>query len=98
MAVTAATARDLREIRPADAYPAAPVLGLTSGALANRVGTAGLGGGFNGHRGHIGMARRMVVAGLPNAAVHRQGRWKHGDMVARYTRDEAAGDALKWLN
>ena len=44
------------------------------------------------------MARRMVAAGTPNAAVQRQGRWKHGDMVARYTRGEAAGEALKWLS
>ena len=29
--------------------------------------------------------------------VQNQGRWKHGDMVARYTRSEAAGEALKWL-
>ena len=31
------------------------------------------------------------------AGVQHQGRWKHGDMVARYTRGEAAGEALKWL-
>ena len=43
------------------------------------------------------MARRMVAAGAPTAAVQNQGRWKHGDMVARYTRGEAAGKALKWL-
>ena len=36
--------------------------------------------------------------GAPNAAVKRQGRWKHGDMVTRYTRAEAAGEALKWLS
>ena len=53
--------------------------------------------GFTGHSGRIGMARRMVAAGAPNAAVQRQGRWKHGDMVARYTRGEAAGEALKWF-
>ena len=58
----------------------------------------GLGDGFSGHSGRIGMARRMVAAGAPNAAVQRQGRWKHGDMVARYTRGEAAGEALKWLS
>ena len=34
---------------------------------------------------------------LTIAAVQRQGRWKHGDMVARYTRGESAGEALKWL-
>ena len=38
-----------------------------------------------------------MAAGSPNAAVQRQGRWKHGDMVARYTRGEAAGKALKRL-
>ena len=52
---------------------------------------------FSGHIGHIGMARRMVAAGAPNAAVQNQGRWKDGSMVARYTRGEAAGEALKWL-
>ena len=101
VAVTVATARALREILPKDADPAAPVFGLTGEALANRVRAAaraaGLGDGFTGHSGRIGMARRMVAAGAPNAAVQRQGRWKHGDMVARYTRCESAGEALKWL-
>ena len=49
------------------------------------------------HSGRIRMARRMVAAGAPNAAVQRRGRWKHGDMVARYTWGEVAGEALKWL-
>ena len=102
VAVTAATARALWEIRPGNTDPSAPVFGLTGEALANRVRAAaragGLGDGFTGHSGRIGMARRMVAAGAPNAAVQRQGRWKHGDMVARYTRGEAAGEALKWLN
>ena len=39
----------------------------------------------------------MVAAGAPNTAVQRQGRWKNGNMVARYTRGESAGEALKWL-
>ena len=97
MALTEAPARALRDLQPDDADPATPVFGLTGEALANRVRAAaraaGLGDGFTGHSGRIGMARRMVAAGAPNAAVQRQGRWKHGDMVARYTR----GEALKWL-
>ena len=101
VAVTAATARALRDIRPDNVDPAAPVFGLTGETLANRVRAAaraaGLGDGFSGHSGRIGMARRMGAAGAPNAAVQRQGRWKHGDIVARYKRDEAAGEALKWL-
>ena len=102
VAVTETTARALREIQPGDAEPAALVFGLTGESLASRVRdaarAAGLGEGFSGHSGRIGMARRMVAAGAPNAAVQHQGRWKHGDMVARYTRGEAAGEALKWLN
>ena len=65
--------------------------------LEEALDAAGLGEDFSGHSGRIGMARRMVAARAPNAAVQRQGRWKHGDMVARYTRGEAAGEALKWL-
>ena len=102
VAVTTATARALREIQPDGVDPSASVFGLTGEALANRVRAAaraaGLGDGFSGHSGRIGMARRMVAAGAPNAAVQRQGRWKHGDMVARYTRGESAGEALKWLS
>ena len=75
---------------------------MTGETLANRVRAAaraaGLGDRFRGHSGRIGMARRLVAAGAPNAAVQRQGRWKHGDMVARYMRGEAAGEALQWLN
>ena len=83
------------------ADPAAPVFGLTDETLANRIRAAaraaGLGEDFSGHSGRIGMARRMVAAGAPNAAVQNQGRWKHSDMVARYTCGEVAGEALKWL-
>ena len=97
---TSATARALTEIRPVDPTGTTPVFGLTGEALANRVrapatSAAGLGDGFTGHSGRIGMARRMVAAGAPNAAVQNQGRWKHGDMVARYTRGESAGEA-RW--
>ena len=102
MAVTENTARALREIHPHGVDPGTPVFGLTGETLANRVRAvaraAGLGEAFSGHSGRIGMARRTVAAGAPDAAVQRQGRWKHGDMVARYTRGEAAGEALKWLN
>ena len=75
MALTEAPARALRDLQPDDADPATPVFGLTGEALANRVRAAaraaGLGDGFTGHSGRIGMARRMVAAGAPNAAVQR---------------------------
>ena len=102
VAVTGTTARALTEIQPNGDDPSQSVFNLTGETLANRVRAAaraaGLGDGFSGHSGRIGMARRMVVAGAPNAAVQNQGRWKHGDMVARYTRGEAAGEVLKWLS
>ena len=101
VAVTDTTARALQDIQPDGADTSAPVFALTGQTLANRVraaaSAAGLGEGFSGHSGRIGMARRMVAAGAPNAAVQNQGRWKDGSMVARYTRGEAAGEALKWL-
>ena len=82
MAVTAATARALRQILPVDTDPAAPVFGLTDEALANRVHAAaraaGLGDGFTGHSGRIGMARRMVAAGAP-----QRGGVAPGPMEAR---------------
>ena len=101
VAVTAATARSLSEIRPDEPDSTVQVFGLTGEALANRVRAAaqaaGLGDNFSGHSRRIGMARRTVAAGAPNAAAQRQGRWKHGDMMARYARGEAAGEVLKWL-
>ena len=102
MAVTETTARALRDIQPDEIDPSQSVFGLTSQTLANRVRAAaraaGRGEDFSGHSGRIGMVRWMVAAGAPTATVQHRGRWKHGDMVARYTRGEAAGEALKWLN
>ena len=102
VAVTETTAYALRDIQPDGADPATSLFDLTGETLANRVRAAaraaGLGEGFSGHSGRIGMARRMVAAGAPDAAVQRQGRWKNGNMVARYTRGESAGKALKWLS
>ncbi|MCY3752784.1 MAG: hypothetical protein OXG99_01685 [Alphaproteobacteria bacterium] len=50
-----------------------------------------------GYSGRVGMAIRMTREGAPNAVVMRQGRWETPEMVARYTRSEAAGEALKYL-
>ena len=87
VAVTVATSRALREIRPEDAAPAAPVSGLTGETLANRVRAAapaaGLGDRFTGHRGRIGMARRMVAAGAPSAAPGMMEAWGHDGRYIR---------------
>ena len=58
------------------------MFGLTGETLANRVSAtaraAGLGDGFSGYSGCIGMTRRMVAAGAPTDAVQHQG---HGSTV-----------------
>ena len=103
VAITAATMAALAAIRP-ELPAAAPVFGLSADRIARRVKAAaraaGLGDAYSGHSGRVGMARRMVAAGAPVAAVIRQGRWSErsgGAMVARYTRREDAAEALRYL-
>ena len=43
------------------------------------------------------MARRMAQNGAPTHEIERQGRWKQGGMVGRYTRGETDGSALRYL-
>ena len=65
-----------------------------AGAVAK---ACGLGAGFGGHFGRVGMALRVTRNGAPAATVMRQGRWSTTRMVARYTRNESAGEALRYL-
>ena len=58
---------------------------------------AGLGDGFSGHSGRVGMALRMTRNGAPAAALMRPGRWSSSGMIARYTRGERAAEALRYL-
>ena len=102
--------RDLDAMRAAALPPqeAAPVFAsrrggaLSPSQIARRIGqaaeAAGLGTGYGGHSGRVGMARRMTQRGAPAAAVMRQGRWRSPAMVARYTRAEAAGEAGRYLS
>ena len=89
---------------PADApvWPGAAGQPLTAASLGRHVTEAarhaGLGTGYTGHSGRVGMARRMVSRGAPLAVVQRQGRWQTGDMVTRYTRGEQAGEAGRYLD
>ena len=105
-AVVALTARAMADLGQLAAHqgardPAAPVFGLSDRQIARRIAAAakaaGLGDGFSGHSGRVGMAQRMTRHGAPAAAVMRQGRWATVRMVARYTRHEAAGEALRYL-
>ena len=79
----------------------ARVFGLSPQQVGRRIvaaaRAAGLGEGYGGHSGRVGMAVRMSRNGVPVATTVRQGRWSSADMVALYTRSESAREALRWL-
>ena len=79
----------------------APVFGLSMSQISRRVDSmaraAGLGEGYSGHSGRVGLAIRMTRRGAPLQAVQTHGRWKSPSMPARYTRSEKALEALEWL-
>ena len=68
--VTAATTAALDAIRQG-APDAAPVFGLSAGQIGRRIaaGAAGLGAGYSGHSGRVGLAVRMTAKGAPTHAV-----------------------------
>ena len=51
---------------------------------------AGLGEGFTGHSGRVGMAQDLVKSGVELPALMTAGRWKSAKMPARYTERQAA--------
>ena len=93
VAITARAMADLEAMREG-AGDQDPVFGLSVKAAAR---AAGLGEGFSGHSGRVGMARRMTSNGAPLTVVMRQGRWESEHMPARYVRNESAGAALAYL-
>ena len=52
---------------------------------------AGLGEGFTGHSGRVGMAQDLAAAGVELPALMTAGRWKSSKMPARYTERQVAG-------
>ena len=76
-----------------------PVFGLSMSQTSRRVDSmaraAGLGEGYSGHSGRVGLAIRMTRRGAPLQAVQTHGRWKLPSMPARYTRSEKALEALE---
>ncbi len=82
------------------AIPMIRCLGFVISRLAgvcSAAKAAGLGEGFSGHSGRAGCAIRMTQNGAPVSAVCRQGHWSSARMVNRYTRNESAGEALRYL-
>ena len=100
VAITARAMADLEAMREG-AGDEDPVFGLSDQQISRRVRAAalaaGLGEGFSGHSGRVGMARRMTANGAPLPVVMRQGRWESERMPARYVRHESAGAALAYL-
>ena len=91
-------AQALQAILPEDeaaADPAAPVFGLSAGQIGRRVKAAaeaaGLGDGFTGHSGRVGMAQDLAATGVDLPALMTAGRWKSSRMPAKYTERQAAG-------
>ena len=78
-----------------------PVFGLSESQISRRIASmaraAGLGEGYSGHSGRVGLAIRMTRRGAPLQAVQTHRRWKSPAMPARYTRGEKALEALEWL-
>ena len=89
-------AQALLAIRPALKLldPGASVFGMTTWHIGNRVRAAaeaaGLGEGFTGHSGRVGMAQDLVKSGVELPALMTAGRWKSSKMPARYTERQAA--------
>ena len=75
--------------------PSTPVFGLSASQIGRRVDAAakaaGLGEGFTGHSGRVGMAQDLAAAGVELPELMTAGRWKSSRMPARYTERQAAG-------
>ena len=75
--------------------PSTPVFGLSASQIGRRVNAAakpaGLGDGFTGHSGRVGMAQDLAATGVKLPALMNAGRWKSPKMPARYTERQAAG-------
>ena len=88
-----AAAQALRAIMPEDAAvldPATPVFGLSAGQIGRRVNAAakaaGLGDGFTGHSGRVGMAQDLAASGVELPELMTAGRWKSSRMPAQLHR------------
>ena len=86
----------LRAIRPAEdlLVPSTRVFGLSPQQIGRKVKaaavSAGLGDGFTGHSGRVGMAQDLAKTGAELPALMTAGRWKRSTMPARYTERQAA--------
>ena len=85
----------LAAVRSDDVDGAASVFGLSARQLPRRIKAmalvAGLGEGFSGHSGRVGMAQDLAASGAELPALMVAGRWQSPRMPARYTEKQALG-------
>ena len=88
----------LQAIMPEDTAvvdPARRVFELSASQIGRRIDAAakaaGLGEGFTGHSGRVGMAQDLAASGVELPELMTAGRWKSSRMPARYTERQAAG-------
>ena len=102
VAITPSTMTALAAIRPQDTASGQSVFGLSERQISRRIKNAaicaGLGDSYSGHSGRVGLARTMTDNGAPVNVTMKQGRWRRAETVARYTRGESAGAALRWIS
>ena len=101
VAITPAAAQALAAIRPQRPRPAERVFKLDPRQISRRIAQAaqhaGLGDGYSGHSGRVGLARIMSRNGAPANATMQHGRWRSVQTLAGYTRAEEADAALRWI-
>ena len=87
----------INAIRPAEELPdpVTPLFGISPRQIGRRVQAAaqaaGLGEGFTGHSGRVGMAQDLAATGVELPALMTAGWWKSSRMPARCTERQAAG-------
>ena len=74
--------------------PVPPLFGISPRQIGRRVQAAaqaaGLGEGFTGHSGRVGMAQDLAATGVELPALMTAGWWKSSKMPARYTERQAS--------
>ena len=93
--IARANGRPQRQAKPLTAEALAAVFGLSASQIGRRIDAAakaaGLGEGFTGHSGRVGMAQDLAASGVELPELMTAGRWKSSRMPARYTERQTAG-------
>lgn len=101
---TATALKRLRDVQgsAAEAGGARIVGSVSARTVARRLAAAyaaaGLGAGYSGHSGRVGMAQDLAASGTGLPAIMTAGRWKSSAMPAHYTSRQAAahGAVANW--